>query len=62
LKEFLISAFRLNVFYCNLCETVIQSPLYGVHTAVAWEMQVSAYSLATHFEHYHTTLRMSFNE
>jgi len=45
-----------------LYETVHQSPLYGVHTVVAWEMQVSAFSLATHFAQYHTTLRMSFNE
>ena len=43
-----------------MCETVHQSPPYGVHTAVAWEMQVSTFSLATHFGHYHTTFRMSF--
>jgi len=45
-----------------LYETVHQSTLYVVHKTVAWEMQISAFSLATHFEQYHTILRMSFNE
>jgi len=34
-------------------------PLYGVNTAGVWELQVSVFSRATHFEQYCATPRVS---
>jgi len=49
------------MYFIVTCMRLYVSRFYIVHTAVAWEMQVSAFSLAN-FEQYYTTLRMSFNE
>jgi len=38
---------------------IVASSLYGVHMAVVWEVQVSAFSPAVDFRQYHSTLRMS---
>ena len=47
------------MYFIVTCIRLYITLLYGVHTAVTWEMQVGAFMLATHFGHYHTILRMS---
>jgi len=48
------------MYFIVICmKLYIVASLYGVLMAVAWEVQVSAFSPATDFRQYHTTLRMS---